>query len=579
MSTPDRGPYSMEEIKEEHLDQFVVFLAHMWAYLNLPKPTRVQRDIAKWLQYGPKRAILQAFRGVGKSWITVAFVLWHLFLDPQKKIMVVSANESLAANFTTFCLQLIHGMPLLAHLAPRKGQRSSSLSFDVGPATPNRDPSVKSVGITGQLTGGRANIIIGDDIEVPKNSATPLLREKLAFLVKEFDAILVPETTDPDARIIYLGTPQVEQSLYNQLADEHGYTTMIWPAEIPPDAARYKGRLAPFVIKLMNSGAIVKTPVDPERFGFEELAQRLTSYKVAGYFLQFMLDTNPTDTDKNPLKIADIPVWDCDAEMAPIKVAWGRDPEKQVKDLQSGGLNGDHWFRPAYTSPEMAKYGKIVMAIDPSGKGTDETAYVVVGECHGLLYVLAAGGFIDGFGTDTLKALAGVAARWKVNSIIIEENAGLGMFNELLKPYLVKVERQVIDEEYDGWATQQKEPRIIDTLQPLLNNHKVIFSRSMIEADIKQQIEDNNYSLVWQLTRMQRVRGALPHEDRLDALASACAYFVEAMSKDQEKLEKKHKEALLDKEVKKFLSQAYEIGKSKRGKSPGNHRKPKGRRK
>lgn len=577
MSASEDGLYSMEEIKKEHLDEFVVFLAHVWSFLNLPKPTRVQRDIAKNLQYGPKRFIIQAFRGVGKSWITVAFVLWHLFLNPKKKIMVVSANEQLAANFTTFCLQLIHGMPLLTHLAPRKGQRSSALSFDVGPAPPNRDPSLKSVGITGMLTGGRANIIIGDDVEIQKNSATPLLREKLLFLVKEFDAILVPETSDPDARIIYLGTPQTEQSLYNRLADEHGYTTMVWPAELPADAPRYKGRLAPYVQKMMESMP-KGSPVDPDRFDNRELDARRMSYKVAGYFLQFMLDTNPTDVDKNPLKISDIPVWDCDPEMAPIKMAWGRDPEKQLKDLQSGGLTGDHWYRPAYTAPELAKYGRIVMAIDPSGKGEDETAYAVVGECHGLLYVLAVGGFIDGFGTDTLKGLAGVAARWKVHSIIIEENAGLGMFDELLKPFLVKVDRQVIDEEYDGWAKVQKEPRIIDTMQPLLNNHRVVFNRGMIELDIKQQIEDCNYSLVWQLTRIQRVKGALPHEDRLDALASACAYFIEDMAKDQEKLERKHKSKLMEAEIKKAMKDAYEIGKSKQ-RSTMSHRVPRSRRK
>lgn len=177
--------YTQEQIKEAGLDDFRVFLRAVWAHLGLPAPTPTQLDMAYWLQHGPKRGILQAFRGVGKSWITVAFVLWTLLLDPQKKIMVVSANETLASDFTRFCFQLIHGMPVLQHLAPRADQRKASDRFDVGPARPSKDPSLKSVGITGQLTGSRADIIIPDDVEIPKNSYTHLLREKLSESVKE----------------------------------------------------------------------------------------------------------------------------------------------------------------------------------------------------------------------------------------------------------------------------------------------------------------------------------------------------------------------------------------------------------
>jgi hypothetical protein len=85
----------------------------------------------------------------------------------------------------------------------------------VGPADAAHAPSVKSLGITSQLTGSRADIIIPDDIEVPNNSATQVMREKLANAVKEFEALLTPK---PTSRIIFLGTPQCEMSIYNELA-------------------------------------------------------------------------------------------------------------------------------------------------------------------------------------------------------------------------------------------------------------------------------------------------------------------------------------------------------------------------
>ena len=60
-------------------DDFKLFLQALWDQLDLPHPTRAQYAIADYLQSGPKRLQIQAFRGVGKSWITGAYVLWTLF--------------------------------------------------------------------------------------------------------------------------------------------------------------------------------------------------------------------------------------------------------------------------------------------------------------------------------------------------------------------------------------------------------------------------------------------------------------------------------------------------------------------
>jgi hypothetical protein len=143
---------------------FRQFVYLVWQQINLPEPTPLQYDIAHFLQYGPNKICVEAFRGVGKSFITSAYACWELFNDPQKKILVVSASKNRADNFTTFTLQLIREMPLLQHLAPRAEQRSSRVEFDVGPATADQSPSVRSVGITSQIAGSRADIIISDDV-------------------------------------------------------------------------------------------------------------------------------------------------------------------------------------------------------------------------------------------------------------------------------------------------------------------------------------------------------------------------------------------------------------------------------
>jgi hypothetical protein len=539
--------YTMEEIREAKLDDFRVFLCEVWKFLNLPRPTPIQLDMAYNLQHAPRRFMIQAFRGVGKSWILVAFCLWHLFLDPQKKIMVVSASQTLADDFSKFCKQLIGGMELLQHLKPRLDQRDSGISFDVGPALPSKDPSVKSVGITGQLTGSRADIIIADDIEIPKNSQTHLLRERLAELVKEFDAVL-----KPGGCIIYLGTPQVEASLYRRLPDR-GYTIRVWTAEIPSNPDIYHGRLADYVMRRCKAGWEPGTPVDPDRFDEEDLFERRLSYGRIGYALQFMLDTSPSDADLHPLKTKDLIITSLDPELGPVRLVWGQDRQQVLQDLQSGGYEGDYYVGPAWQADEMVKYQGTVMAIDPSGRGKDETGYVIVRHLNSRLYLVAAGGFVDGHSGETLDALAKKAKEYGVNYVIVEENFGGTMFAQLLRPYLAKYGAGSIDEEYEGWSKGQKEIRIMDILEPLITGHKLTVDRKVIEEDLRVQEDTPQYSLIYQMTRMMRLKGALAHEDRLDALSMACGYFADRMARDEKKAEDAHKASLLDAELKKFM--------------------------
>lgn len=546
MAAPTR-----EQLTEAGLDDFRVFLCHLWLYLGLPEPTPVQLDIAYNLQHGPKRMIVEAFRGVGKSWITAGFVVWILLLNPEAKIMVVSANQQLADTFSTFVKQIINGMPLCEHLIAGHGQRDSNILFDVGPARPSRDPSVKSVGITGQLTGSRADIIIADDIEVPKNSYTFLLRERLSELVKEFDAVL-----KPDGRVIYLGTPQIEASLYNRLVTR-GYQLMVWTAEIPSRVEVYMGRLSKYVMKLIAKGAKPGDIVDPVRFSREDLEGRKLSYGQAGYALQFMLDTNPSDVDRHPLKLSDLLVMSVDTDVTPVKLVWSKDRDVVIQDLPAGGFDGDMYHRPAWKSDEMTKYGGTVMAVDPSGQGKDETAYAIVKFAHGQLFLVDSGGFTDGFGEATLAALGAAAARHKVTHYIDETNYGGGMFTSLITPYLKKSGVAHINpEEWNGWSRGQKEFRILDILEPIFKSHRLTVDRAVIEKDSLIQQETPQYSLVHQMTRMTRLKGALPNEDRLEAVAMACGYWTEKMNRDADRSLQKVREEAKDAALRQFMKAA-----------------------
>ena len=533
-------------------DSFANFLYIVWRHLELPDPTPLQYEMAHFLQYGPRRCMVQALRGIGKSWVTAAFVLWLLLRDPQIKILVVSASADRAEAFSAFVKRLIHDMPLLAHLQPGEDQRDSVLKFDVGPAKPAQAPSVKCVGITGQMTGSRADVIIADDVEVPKNSMTQLMRDRLSEAIKEFSAIM---TTNRDKnRIIYLGTPQTEMSIY-LILPSRGFEVRTWPARVPEgkQLERLTPTLAPSVLDMAKAGDGGK-PTDT-RFTEVDLVEREAEYGRSGFALQFMLDTSLSDADRYPLKLNDLIVHDCDIDRAPVHLMWSGGPEQTV-ELDALGLQGDRWQRPIKVSEDWTEYSGAIMFVDPSGRGADETAYAVVKYSYGFLYLTKVGGFKDGYSPKTLEALARVAKEQKVSLCIVEPNYGGGMFNELFKPVLADIYAPCGVEE-SPWAKGQKELRIIDTLEPVMNQHRLVVDRRVIEQDLRFAQKDGvagnlPYSAFYQMTRITSERGALAHDDRLEAIAGAVFYWCEQMARDIKKSESTHKEKLMDEELKKF---------------------------
>jgi hypothetical protein len=533
---------------------FLNFLYVAWTQgLGLPEPTPVQYDIADYLTNGPRRACIQAFRGVGKSYITSAFVVWKLLLDPSLNFLVVSASKTRADDFSTFTLRLMHELPFLNHLLPQETGRASKVSFDVGPAPASHSPSVKSCGVfSSALTGSRADYLIADDIESWNNSQTQNMREKLSETIKEYDAII-----KPGGKIIFLGTPQTQESVYKNLKDR-GFQTRIWPARVPGNREKqgYGESLAPSIAKTSEPEG---SPTDPMRFGEMELIERELSYGRSLFALQFQLDQSLSDTDRYPLKINDLIVADLDPELCPEKLVWCNDPEFAWRDLACVGFNGDRYYRPFKTVGDMVPYQGSVLAIDPSGRGADETSYAVVKAYGGQLYVHECGGLRGGYGPEVLESLSAIAAKQKVSMVLVESNLGDGMFSALLTPVLHKIYPCRIEEVRHNI---QKEKRICDVLEPVMNSHKLCISRRVIEDDFKstQDLPADQaikYQLMYQLSRVTRLRGALRHDDRLDALSMAVQWHVEAMKRDTDRQMADHKAEILDKEIDKFLNGVF----------------------
>ncbi|QNM37893.2 terminase large subunit [Citrobacter phage NS1] len=532
-------------------DDFVFFIFVLWKALSLPVPTRCQIDMCKKLAAGDnRRFILQAFRGIGKSFLTCGFVVWKLWNNPDLKFMIVSASKERADANSIFIKRIIDLMPQLQELKPKQGQRDAVISFDVEPAKPDHSPSVKSVGITGQLTGSRADILIADDVEVPNNSATQAARDRLSELVKEFDAILKPGGT-----IIYLGTPQNEMTLYREL-EGRGYTTTIWPARYPRDKKdwqSYGDRLAPMLQAELEEDpeSFYRRPTDEVRFDDTDLKERELSYGKAGFALQFMLNPNLSDAEKYPLKLRDLIVADLDPASSPMVYQWLPNPQNKREDVPNVGLMGDSYHTYQTVGSAFSSYTQKILVIDPSGRGKDETGYAVLYQLNGYIFAMEVGGLRGGYEDSTLEALAKIGRKWRVNEYVIEGNFGDGMYLELFKPVAARIHPAAVTEVK---SKGQKELRICDVLEPIMGSHRLIINAAAIVQDYqtasdKDGVRNPIYSLFYQMTRISRERGALAHDDRLDALAIGVQFFVESMAKDANKGEREVTEEWLEEQM------------------------------
>tara|TARA_S200002703_G_scaffold73578_1_gene63502 strand:- start:149 stop:757 length:609 start_codon:yes stop_codon:yes gene_type:complete len=139
----------------------------------------------------------------------------------------------------------------------------------------------------------------------------------------------------------------------------------------------------------------------------------------------------------------------------------------------------------------------------------------------------------DGYSDKTLLDILRGCKKFNVTKLLIETNFGDGMVGELFKKHLQQ-NKQAVDIE-EVRANVRKEDRIIDALEPVFNQHRLIVNKSVIDWDFKSNPdappeERLLYMLFYQMSRMCREKGAVKHDDRIDCLAQGVKYFTDAMA-------------------------------------------------
>ena len=368
-----------------------------------------------------------------------------------------------------------------------------------------------------------------DDIEVPGNSMTEMMRENLLQLCTEAESILTPHD---NSRIMYLGTPQTTFTVYRKLA-ERNYRPFIWPARFPKDITPYEGLIAPQLQEDIDNGALPWDCTDPDRFDDDDLVDREASMGRSNFALQFMLDTSLSDAEKIPLKMADLVITSVNPTTAPHNVVWCSDPANILKDLPTVGLPGDYFYSPMQLQGEWSEYTETICSVAPSGRGADETAAAYISQKNGILYLHEVRAYRDGYSDNTLLDILRGCKKYGATTLVVESNFGDGIVAELFKKHIIQTKQRILVEEVR--ANVRKEERIIDTLEPILNQHRLVVNKSVVEWDYNSNRdaapeERLLYMLFYQMSRMCRSKYAVKHDDRLDCLAQGVKYYIDALS-------------------------------------------------
>lgn len=549
--------------------------------------TPIQRDICKYMQYGPNKRMVQAQRGEAKSTISCFYAIWLEIQDPTTRVLIVSGGGNMAGDISNMITSMIMNWTLLCWLRPdtTKGDRDSSTRFDVHRDLKGVDKSasVTAIGITASLQGLRADLIIADDVETQKNSLTQSNRETLALLTKEFSALSIK------GNVLYLGTPQTKDSVYRQLPSR-GYDVKVWTGRYPTndELERYGAgvQIAEIIMdalladpSLQTGGGIDGTrgqPTDPTHINEELLVDKEYEFGPEGFNLQYMLDTTLADEMRTKIKLSDIPVYQCYTELVPERVVRSNALDHKVPSIPHKESNFSLYYATG-VSNEHKTFEEIVASVDPAGSGGDEISYAIGGATNSYIYLLGFGGYRGGTKTENINKVLDRLARNKVQTLYIENNMGHGTVVDLflaevnsIKLLLKQQDQDMLDRVYTTgltlveyskyinslgiigyYNTTNKERRIIDTISPVTRRGKLVLSYEAIAEDwecckahpIGSQLQ---YSGLYQLGNITYDKGSLVHDDRADACQKIVEVLRKHLSVDEAVLEDKrnHEQAM-----------------------------------
>ena len=540
------------EALREHYAEFEDFLYDCMTELMGFQCTELQIDIGAFLQSDIQYGMVQAQRSQAKSTIVAMFAVWQLIRDCKHRILVISAGSEVAAEIANWIIQIIMNWDILECLRPDRqhGDRASSKAFDINWQLKGaeKSPSIACIGITANMQGRRADLLIPDDIESSKNGTTETQRAALEHLSKDFTSIC------QKGRIIYLGTPQTVDSIYNNLPSR-GYEIRVWTGRVPTneEAKHYGETLAPYIVKMMDDpknqigGGVDGTrgvPTDPVLLGETALTDKELDQGTAYFNLQHMLNTELSDELRHPLKAKNLVIMNFGVDKAPGEITWLPSPQNLIP-CDGKFTSRPAFYRPFQVSESLYAFEGKHMYVDTAGGGEngDETVAAVTYFLHGYIFLAEILKLPGGYSPEYYEKLSNLALKHRVNSIDVEKNFGYGAFAAAWRPIIHNVYKKAglsgCPAIEDVWESGQKELRIIDVLEPVMARHRLIVHEDIIQYDVESVTrypidQRESYKLFHQLAKISRERGSLKHDDSIDAVAGSVRKWVTMLAVDEQ---------------------------------------------
>lgn len=539
----------------ENYEYFVDFAYDGMAFLGFSL-TEMQGDIAGFMQFGPRLRMVMAQRGEAKTTLAALYAIWRIIHRPSTRVLIVSAGEENSSDTATLIVRLINTWDILECLRPDKsaGDRTSTTSFDIHYSLKglDRSPSIACAGIGSNLPGKRADLLIPDDVESNKNGLTVTQRQQLLQATKEFSSIC----THGD--ILYLGTPQSKDSIYNTL-ESRGYELRIWPGRYPTaeECEKYGDRLAPYIAERIKANPSLQTgggldgsrgqAADPARYTDADLIEKELDKGPEDFQLQYMLDTSLADATRLQLKLSDLVFMNTGVDRLPEIVVWQANPKYLLQLEADFPVKLAKLYQAVPVECAYQVPTDIFAYCDPAGGGTDELSLACGTAIGPAIHILDVLGMRGGLSDENETRIVEWLKDNKVTRIKVESNMGAGLFEKNLIALLANNDLAHIGV-VGEFSTGQKERRIIGSLVSSMQRHRVVIHHKVVESERAQllrysQADRTAYSLFYQIDNITTDRDSLTHDDRIECVAGVVREFQNSLIIDESKAEEARKAA------------------------------------
>jgi len=435
--------------------------------------------MARWLagQWTERErgCLLMAFRGSGKSTVVGLFCAWLLAGWPDTRIMVLAAELGLASRMVRNVKRILERHPATPGLKPPQPDQWAADQFTIVRPTESRDPSMIARGVTGNITGTRADVIICDDVEVPNTSDTVVKRANLRARLSELDYVLTPGGVQ-----VYVGTPHAHHSIYAATARPEA-------DETKPFLDGFPRLEIPLLDRAGQSAWPDRFPLDT----IETIRRRQGPNKFASQMQLRPVNIADSRLDPDRLRPYDDDLTYTEARGRPV-----------LKLGERRLVSASCWWDPALGDPARGGDNSVLAALFTAEDGT----YWL----HRVAYLRASSD--ESAPDDAASALCRQVAAFlhalHLPSVTVETN-GIGRF---LPGLLRKALRDagVAAAVVEHVSTRAKAQRIVDAFDPVLAERALYAHRSVWDSPFIAEMRE------W------RPNGG-GHDDGLDAVAGCLA--------------------------------------------------------